>query len=205
MNERNETELLNCTTEAEPTTADRRAFLKVAAGVSAAALLPGTLGAAQAQMAADSVVKAGDMLVYAEGPQAKKPIKLADVKIGVAIPALAIDPKTKAPRDAVKGGVVVTRVKTPSADSVKNAVQGVVAYSSVCTHQGCPSREIGTLGSGKGKIICTCHGSQYDPADNAKVVGGPAPRRLPALPLKASATGELTAAAGFTGRVGPGK
>jgi rieske iron-sulfur protein len=183
----------------------RRQFLKLAAGISAATLLP--RAAAETSAADAGFVMPGDVLVYADGPNANKVIKLTDVKLGVAVPALAVDPASKAPRDPVKSGVVLTRVKPASlsADTKKNAVQGVVAYSSVCTHQACPVREIGSIGLGKGKIICTCHGSQYDPADNAKVVGGPAPRRLPALPLKASATGELSAAAGFTGKVGAGK
>jgi rieske iron-sulfur protein len=183
----------------------RRQFLKLAAGVSAATLLP--RARAQTSAAEVGAVMPGDVLVYADGPNVNKVIKLTDVKLGVAVPALAVDPATKAPRDPVKSGVVLTRVKPASlsADTKKNAVQGVVAYSGVCTHQACPVREIGTIGSGKGKIICTCHGSQYDPADNAKVVGGPSPRRLPALPLKASASGELSAAAGFIGRVGSGK
>ena len=33
-------------------------------------------------------------------------------------------------------------------------------------------------------LYCACHGSQYDPKDGAKVVGGPAPRRLAMLPLR---------------------
>lgn len=187
-----------------PKGVQRRRLLKLVAGVSAGALLP----RAGAQAATTtSVVQPGDVLVYAEGPNAKKPIKLSDIKEGVATPALAMDPVSKTTRDPLKGAVVLTRVKPAgmSADTKKNAVQGVVAYSSMCTHQGCPAKEIGSIGQGKGKIICTCHGSQYDPSDNAKVVGGPAPRRLPALPLKASASGELSAAAGFTGKVGPGK
>lgn len=184
---------------------ERRRFLKAAAGLSALSLLPRTL--AQAATTAASPVSAGDLLVYPDGPKAKQPIKLADLKEGVAVPAVAMDPASKALRDPAKGGVVLVKLKPDQikASSKPNAAGGVVAYSSVCTHQGCPAKELGTLGSGKGRIICTCHGSQYDPGDNATVLGGPAPRRLPALPLKTSAAGELVAAAGFTGRVGPGK
>jgi hypothetical protein len=35
-----------------------------------------------------------------------------------------------------------------------------------------------------------CHYSTYDPKEDAKVVSGPAPRRLPALPLKLRARGQ---------------
>jgi len=46
-----------------------------------------------------------------------------------------------------------------------------------------------------------CHNSEYDPRQSAEVVFGPAPRRLPALPVKI-ADGALTVAAGFIGKVG---
>ena len=62
---------------------------------------------------------------------------------------------------------------------------------------------IGSIGQGTGNIICTCHGSIYDPADNATVLGGPAPKRLPALPIKLDGGGQVVAKAGFTGRIGP--
>ncbi len=62
-----------------------------------------------------------------------------------------------------------------------NSADGVVAYSAVCTHQQCwvtdwlKSTQV---------LQCPCHQSRYDPRHGAKVVGGPAPRPLPALPLK---------------------
>ena len=50
-------------------------------------------------------------------------------------------------------------------------------------------------------LQCPCHQSQYDPRHGAKVVGGPAPRPLPALPLKLS-NGVLNVAGPFTARIG---
>ena len=97
------------------------------------------------------------------------------------------------------GGLASGKVK---ASSKPNALGDVVPYSALCTHQGCPTKEIGSLGQGKGNIICTCHGSIFDPGDNAKVLGGPAPRRLAALPLKKDDSGQLVAKAAFTGKVG---
>ena len=182
----------------------RRKFLKIAAATGAAAALP----AARAQAtSASSPAMSGDVLVYAAGPNAKKQVKAADLKEGVAVLALAADPKTLTPRDAAQSSVVLVKLKPAEikASSKKNAAGSVVAYSSQCTHQGCPAQEIGSLGQGKGNIICTCHGSIYDPRDNATVLGGPAPRRLAALPLKLDASGQLLAARTFTSKVGPGK
>jgi cytochrome b6-f complex iron-sulfur subunit len=53
-----------------------------------------------------------------------------------------------------------------------------VAYSAICTHQGC------TVAYKGGKLACPCHGSVYDPANGAEVLAGPAPRPLPEIPVK---------------------
>jgi nitrite reductase/ring-hydroxylating ferredoxin subunit len=53
-----------------------------------------------------------------------------------------------------------------------------VAYSAVCTHQGC------TVAYKDGNLACPCHGSVFDPADGAAVVAGPAQRPLPEIPVK---------------------
>jgi nitrite reductase/ring-hydroxylating ferredoxin subunit len=53
-----------------------------------------------------------------------------------------------------------------------------VAYSAVCTHQGC------TVAYKGGQLACPCHGSVFDPANGAEVVAGPAPSPLPEIPVK---------------------
>jgi Rieske Fe-S protein len=53
-----------------------------------------------------------------------------------------------------------------------------VAYSAVCTHQGCTVKYKG------GKLACPCHGSVFDPANGAEVVAGPAPSPLPEISVK---------------------
>jgi Rieske Fe-S protein len=53
-----------------------------------------------------------------------------------------------------------------------------VAYSAICTHQGC------TVAYKDGNLACPCHGSVFDPANGAAVVAGPAPRPLPEIPVK---------------------
>jgi len=53
-----------------------------------------------------------------------------------------------------------------------------VAYSAVCTHQGC------TVAYKNGQLACPCHGSVFDPANGAAVVAGPAPRPLPEIPVE---------------------
>jgi Rieske Fe-S protein len=53
-----------------------------------------------------------------------------------------------------------------------------VAYSAVCTHQGCK------VTYKEGNLACPCHGSIFDPANGASVVTGPAQRPLPDIPVK---------------------
>jgi rieske iron-sulfur protein len=48
---------------------------------------------------------------------------------------------------------------------------------------------------------CPCHETEFDATDSARVVNGPAPRRLPTLPLKIVG-GYVVAAGVFTGRAG---
>ena len=52
------------------------------------------------------------------------------------------------------------------------------AFSAVCTHMGCIVNQISN-----GTIDCPCHGSQYS-IKTGDVVGGPAPKPLPAKQIK---------------------
>ena len=78
------------------------------------------------------------------------------------------------------------------------AAAGIVAYSAVCTHTGCDQWDWDARAQ---TIKCPCHFSTFDVKDAARVLDGPAPRRLPALPLKTTG-GALVVAGGFVGRPG---
>ena len=92
-------------------------------------------------------------------PATKQPIKVADIQVGGG----AIYPD----QDVV--------VVQPVAGQFK-------AFSATCTHQGClVSRIVND------KIICPCHGSQYNLADGS-VAQGPANQPLP--PRTATVTGD---------------
>jgi ubiquinol-cytochrome c reductase iron-sulfur subunit len=80
-------------------------------------------------------------------------------------------------------------------------VEGIVAYSKLCTHVGCP---VGLYQAEIGQLLCPCHQSTFDVLDGARPVFGPAARSLPQLPLGVDRNGDLIARGDFSGPVGPG-
>ncbi|MFI7124089.1 Rieske 2Fe-2S domain-containing protein [Nonomuraea sp. NPDC050153] len=77
---------------------------------------------------------------------------------------------------------------------------GIVAYSKICTHVGCPAA---LYEQNTHHILCPCHQSTFDAADGAKVIFGPAARPLPQLPITVDAEGYLIAQGDFEVPVGP--
>lgn len=79
-------------------------------------------------------------------------------------------------------------------------VEGIVAYSKICTHVGCP---ISLNERTTHNLLCPCHQTTFDLADNGKVIFGPGARALPQLPLAVDPEGFLVAQSDFTEPVGP--
>ncbi len=152
-----------------------------------------------------------DVLVYIEGERAGEVIQPQDLKAGgPPVRAWPRDPKTSVVRKGSRlNEVLVVKLDPAELDEETRAraAGGVVAYSAICAHTGCPITAWMKATSGdKDMFKCVCHNSEYDPRKSAQVVFGPAPRRLPALPLAAD-DGPLTVAAAFVGKVGaqPGR
>jgi len=61
----------------------------------------------------------------------------------------------------------------------------VVAFSAICTHQGC------TVAPAGAKFQCPCHGSMYDAATGA-VLQGPAPKPLTQVPVHVASGNVVT-------------
>jgi ubiquinol-cytochrome c reductase iron-sulfur subunit len=103
--------------------------------------------------------------------------------------------------------VVVKILESEVFDNPQWAPQGIMAYSKVCTHAGCaislfryPTYQ---PTSQPPALVCPCHYSTFDVRHGAKVVFGPAGRPLPQLPLSIDAAGNLVAAGGYVGNIGP--
>lgn len=144
----------------------------------------------------------GDRFVFPFGDKEGQLITPEDLPLGgPQQQAYPMDPRAKIVRNGSTLNLVLLIRLDPAqlTDETRAlAADGVVAYSAICTHQGCPV----SMWQAQAKtLFCACHAAQYDPRDHARVVDGPAPRRLPMLPIK-MVDGVLTVAGGFTGRVG---
>jgi rieske iron-sulfur protein len=178
----------------------RRTLLMVGLGLG---LAPWLTRAAVADDPTTIPPQMGDQFVFLTGEKKGQVIKVGDLPLGgPQSQAYPIDPESRVVRNASPLNLIVLirlDMSSLSAETRTRAVDGVVAYSAVCTHQGCP---VNMWTSAKNAMFCSCHGSVYDPRNAAQVLDGPAPRPLPSLGLKLE-NGVPTVAAGFSGRVGP--
>jgi rieske iron-sulfur protein len=178
----------------------RRAVLKGALGLGLGlAVVPGL--ALGQDDPASMRPKEGDLLIRIDDSTVK-PLTPDDISLGAA-PTMAwpMDPSSNAVRSGSRfNRVLLVRVDadTLSAATRSVAAGGIVAYTSICTHAGC---DVADWLAEEQLLYCSCHSSKFDPKDGARVVDGPAPRSLPALPLR-MADRNLAVARSFTARVG---
>ena len=144
------------------------------------------------------------------------PIKPAEVEIGQLINAEPIvffqDDEEGEPlyeghhllQEKAKAAIIIVRMRpeeiTPYPERENWGVDGILCYSKICTHVGCP---ISLWEQQTHHLLCPCHQSTFDLADNGKVVFGPAARAVPQLPIMVDSEGFLVAQSDFTEPVGP--
>ena len=143
----------------------------------------------------------GDLLVRANSTDLTPLTPEALPSGGAPVLAVPFDPVEKCARDGSRlNRILLLRLDPAQLDArtAERAAAGVVAYSSICPHTGCeviawhPDTQI---------LECPCHNSQYDPKAGARLVSGPSPRGLAALPLQIT-DGNLVVAHPFVGRLG---
>ncbi len=144
------------------------------------------------------------------------PIKASDIELGDLIngTAEAIFPTEENgypdlgsgaafQAEKAKAAIIVVRMEpeeiTPGEGRDNWSIDGIVCYSKICTHVGCP---ISLYERTTHHVLCPCHQSTFDLADSAKVVFGPAARPLPQLPLAVDSEGFLIAQSDFTEPIG---
>lgn len=103
-----------------------------------------------------------------------------------------------------KAAVILVRMRTDEITPPKGredwGVNGILCFSKICTHVGCP---ISLWEQQTRKVLCPCHQSTFDLTDGGKVTFGPAHRPLPQLQLGIDDEGYLIAMGDFEDQVGP--
>ena len=137
------------------------------------------------------------------------PIRAADITLGSAVHVIpealaALDHADGYLEQKAKAIVLLMRLLPEDLNETPEradwSYDGIVAYSKVCTHVGCP---VALYEQQTHHLLCPCHQSQFDVANGAAVIFGPAARPLPQLPITIDEEGYLVARSGFTEPVGP--
>ena len=136
-----------------------------------------------------------------------EPIKAADVTIGSVfhvIPEGLNELEHGKIEEKAKAVVLLIRLNPADLNVQEGredwSFDGIVAYSKICTHVGCP---VALYEQQTHHLLCPCHQSTFDVANGAKVVFGPAKRPLPQLPIAVDDEGYIVAQSDFHEPVGP--
>jgi ubiquinol-cytochrome c reductase iron-sulfur subunit len=134
------------------------------------------------------------------------PIRAADVTIGSVFHVIpeGLNDKEDRLEQKAKAAVLLMRLKpadlniSPGRESWN--YDGIVAYSKICTHVGCP---VALYEQQTHHLLCPCHSSTFDVTNECEVIFGPAARPLPQLPIAIDSEGYLVAQSDFHEPVGP--
>lgn len=179
----------------------RRELLAAVPAVAAAGL--GAVRPAEAAGDAKSLPQVGDYLVVDAGSSKGQTVRPDMVPGGGTLLAVvSADAATGQLRNGSRfGKIILLKLAPDDLDETtrQHSADGIVAYSAICTHQGC------TLSGWKAEervIACFCHHSEFEPFASGKVAKGPATRRLPMLPIAVGPNGDLVVVAEFTSKPG---
>ncbi len=134
------------------------------------------------------------------------PIKAADVTIGSVFQVIpeGLNDKPDRLEQKAKAAVLLMRLKPEdlhvSPGRASWNYDGIVAYSKICTHVGCP---VALYEQQTHHLLCPCHSSTFDVTNECAVIFGPAARPLPQLPIAVDSEGYLVAQSDFHEPVGP--
>ncbi|MCX5344060.1 cytochrome bc1 complex Rieske iron-sulfur subunit [Streptomyces atratus] len=135
-----------------------------------------------------------------------EPLRPEDVAVGsltFAMPEGLEEDAHDFQNQIAKAALMIIRIEP---DNIKDkrerewAHEGIVAFSKICTHVGCP---ISLYEQQTHHVLCPCHQSTFDLSDGARVIFGPAGHALPQLRIGVNAEGNLEALGDFEEPVGP--
>ncbi|MET7716614.1 Rieske 2Fe-2S domain-containing protein [Streptomyces sp. NPDC005407] len=149
--------------------------------------------------------------LWAKGKQlinmnTNEPLRPEDIVVGsltFAMPEGLEEDSHDFQKEIAKAALMIVRIQP---DDIKDkrelewSHEGIVAYSKICTHVGCP---ISLYEQQTHHVLCPCHQSTFDLSDGARVIFGPAGHALPQLRIGVNAEGNLQALGDFEEPVGP--
>lgn len=137
----------------------------------------------------------GKALVTSDGSH----VRAADVPAGGLVTVFPEGHPDSADGQAVLLRVPPRLLRLPRGRA-RFAPRGLVCYSKVCTHAGCP---VGLYQAATHQLLCPCHQSAFDVLRGARPVLGPAARPLPQLLITIDADGVVRALGDFPEPIGP--
>jgi quinol---cytochrome c reductase iron-sulfur subunit len=168
-----------------------------------AVVLLGDLGPLPQDKLAKTMWKAGVRLARDPGGE---PIKAADVTLGSVFHVIpeGLNEAHHVLEEKSKAAVLLIRLDPDDVQQDPERqgwdVDGIYAYSKICTHVGCP---VALYEQQTHHLLCPCHQSTFDVTQHCKVIFGPAKRPLPQLPITIDDEGYLVAQSDFLEPVGP--
>lgn len=166
---------------------ERRNFLKSCACIAAIGATEGLSSRAEAASSKPERMRPvpGDQLVVEDGHGNARPISASELVLEAQqVMAFPQDPVSGVIRSRSRfNKVMVMRLDPALMDETtkENSADGVVAYSAICTHQGC---DVNSFVEDKKEFFCFCHYSRFDPYAAGKVTNGPATKKLAMLPIE---------------------
>lgn len=182
----------------------RRTFFKACAGLSIAAVdITANKAEAKTKSPENMRPQVGDILVHDDISEGVKPILASKLALNVQqTMAFPQDSSSLIVRDGSRfNKIMVIRLNPKEMDeeTLKKSANGVVAYSAICTHQGC---DVNSYLDDKKEFFCFCHLSRFDPLKAGAVTNGPATKKLAMLPLEQIGD-QLIVKKKFTRKPGP--
>ncbi|MFJ5844254.1 Rieske 2Fe-2S domain-containing protein [Streptomyces sp. NPDC092903] len=149
--------------------------------------------------------------LWAKGKQlinmnTNEPLRPEDVAVGsltFAMPEGLEEDAHDFQTQIAKAALMIIRIEPSNIKDKRErewAHEGIVAFSKICTHVGCP---ISLYEQQTHHVLCPCHQSTFDLSDGARVIFGPAGHALPQLRIGVNSEGNLEALGDFEEPVGP--
>ncbi|MFH8475130.1 Rieske 2Fe-2S domain-containing protein [Streptomyces sp. NPDC018000] len=135
-----------------------------------------------------------------------EPLRPEDVAVGsltFAMPEGLDEHAEDFQNQIAKAALMIIRIEPANIKDKRErewAHEGIVAFSKICTHVGCP---ISLYEQQTHHVLCPCHQSTFDLSDGARVIFGPAGHALPQLRIGVNSEGNLEALGDFEEPVGP--